>query len=201
MALGHRLVLVLTRAEGPAPARAGCWSRGAICARRYGRIIRFRNRRVGMPRSNIEAAAAAGASRAGHRGADRTHGGSSWTSFLATVPPEPIWLCPIRIHDRQRRAAVAALTRSKPAATMSSTSGFWSAVDIAPGAVDGDVNRAIECQGERVGRPQVPLFRCPLRPRKLSFASVAVGSMPVKKLLRPRRPAARTSHARRVGRR
>ncbi|WP_344065048.1 FAD-binding oxidoreductase [Nostocoides vanveenii] len=65
--------------------------------------------------------------------------------FLATVPIEPIWLCPIRIHDRQHGVRPWPLYPIEAGRDYVNI-GFWSAVDIAPGAVDGDVNRAIEAK-------------------------------------------------------
>ena len=65
--------------------------------------------------------------------------------FLATVPIEPIWLCPIRIHDQQHGVRPWPLYPIEAGRDYVNI-GFWSAVDIVPGAVDGDVNRAIEAK-------------------------------------------------------
>ncbi len=65
--------------------------------------------------------------------------------FLAEVPIEPVWLCPLRL-----RREVAGSPDSRwplyplePGATYVNV-GFWSTVAIEPGASDGDVNRRIE---------------------------------------------------------
>ena len=81
---------------------------------------------------------------------DRTADFVAW--FLREVPIEPIWLCPIQLRPRtdgQRGA-----TGGDPpwplyplrADERYVNVGFWSTVPIAPGAADGDVNRAIERQ-------------------------------------------------------
>ncbi|SOC52432.1 FAD/FMN-containing dehydrogenase [Ornithinimicrobium cerasi] len=59
--------------------------------------------------------------------------------FLATVPIEPLWLCPVRLRDDR----VWPLYPMRPGEDYVNV-GFWSAVDIAPGGRDGDVNRMIE---------------------------------------------------------
>ncbi|MFN8029353.1 MAG: FAD-binding oxidoreductase [Dermatophilaceae bacterium] len=111
----------------------------------YGRIIRFENRHGWYAALQ-------------HRGGalpqervvqdievpiERTAEFVDW--FLATVPIEPIWLCPIRIHDRQHGVRPWPLYPIEAGRDYVNI-GFWSAVDIAPGAVDGDVNRAIEAK-------------------------------------------------------
>ena len=58
--------------------------------------------------------------------------------FLANVPIEPIWLCPLRLRDDERLAAVPA-----PAAAETYVNvGFWSTVPV--GATEGETNRRIE---------------------------------------------------------
>jgi FAD/FMN-containing dehydrogenase len=81
---------------------------------------------------------------------DRTADFVAW--FLREVPIEPIWLCPIRLRPGAERP------QDDPAADPPwplyplrpderyVNVGFWSTVPIAPGAADGDVNRAIERQ-------------------------------------------------------
>jgi FAD/FMN-containing dehydrogenase len=59
--------------------------------------------------------------------------------FLAHVPIEPIWLCPVRLRG-QRRWPLYPLEPGRDYVNV----GFWSAVPIEPGAADGDVNRMIE---------------------------------------------------------
>ena len=73
--------------------------------------------------------------------------------FLCEVPIEPVWLCPLRLRDtstdgrQQDGDGVTGppwpfypLRRGETYVNI----GFWSTVAIAPGAADGDVNRAIE---------------------------------------------------------
>ncbi|MEO7069179.1 MAG: FAD-binding oxidoreductase [Nostocoides sp.] len=71
--------------------------------------------------------------------------------FLAEVPIEPIWLCPIQLRDNGVGQPDTAATDPVPwplypmhrgAAYVNV--GFWSTVPILPGRADGDVNRAIE---------------------------------------------------------
>ncbi|ANS78376.1 FAD/FMN-containing dehydrogenase [Serinicoccus hydrothermalis] len=69
--------------------------------------------------------------------------------FLRTVPVEPLWLCPVRLRDTSE-------PRPWPLYPMEAgrdyvNVGFWSAVDIAPGGRDGDVNRAIEDKVTELG--------------------------------------------------
>jgi FAD/FMN-containing dehydrogenase len=69
--------------------------------------------------------------------------------LLGNVPIEPIWLCPIRLRDTDTGS------RPWPLYPMDTgrdyvNVGFWSAVDIAPGARDGDVNREIEATVHRL---------------------------------------------------
>ena len=69
--------------------------------------------------------------------------------FLETVPIEPLWLCPVRLRD-------TSAARPWPLYPMEAgrdyvNVGFWSAVDIAPGGRDGDVNRAIEAKVTELG--------------------------------------------------
>ncbi|GAB3874327.1 FAD-binding oxidoreductase [Terrabacter terrigena] len=81
--------------------------------------------------------------------------------FLREVPIEPLWLCPIQL----RRNGAAASDRDGatdgddtpwPLYPMARDEryvnvGFWSSVPIAPGAVEGDVNRRIEAEVTRLG--------------------------------------------------
>jgi len=65
--------------------------------------------------------------------------------FLAEVPVEPIWLCPLRL----RRPVAGTPDGQWPLYPLAADStyvniGFWSTVAIAPGDLDGDVNRRIE---------------------------------------------------------
>jgi FAD/FMN-containing dehydrogenase len=81
---------------------------------------------------------------------ERTPDFVAW--FLREVPIEPIWLCPIQLRPRAEghRGATGAdppwpLYPLRPEERYVNV-GFWSTVPIAPGAADGDVNRAIERQ-------------------------------------------------------
>ena len=72
----------------------------------------------------------------------------SW--FLREVPIEPIWLCPIQLRTGAHGPQAGPdddppwpLYPMRPNERYVNV-GFWSTVPIAPGAVDGDVNRAIE---------------------------------------------------------
>jgi FAD/FMN-containing dehydrogenase len=74
--------------------------------------------------------------------------------FLREVPIEPIWLCPIELRQSTRPSVDGTppwpLYPLKPGHRYLNV-GFWSTVPIAPGAADGDVNRAIEQQVTAVG--------------------------------------------------
>jgi FAD/FMN-containing dehydrogenase len=79
---------------------------------------------------------------------ERTADFVSW--FLREVPIEPIWLCPIQLRTAPQGAAATSdldppwpLYPLRPSERYVNV-GFWSTVPIAPGAADGDVNRAIE---------------------------------------------------------
>lgn len=71
--------------------------------------------------------------------------------FLAEVPIEPVWLCPVRLRDGDATARFAGLDGDapwplyplRPGETYVNV-GFWSTVPLAPGQRDGDVNRRVE---------------------------------------------------------
>jgi FAD/FMN-containing dehydrogenase len=65
--------------------------------------------------------------------------------FVAHVPIEPVWLCPLRLRGRVAGTTDGSwpLYPLQPDRTYVNV-GFWSTVAIEPGAQDGDVNRAIE---------------------------------------------------------
>lgn len=67
--------------------------------------------------------------------------------FDREVGISPVWLCPLRQQDPGRQWPLYALD---PATTYVNV-GFWSSVPRRPGAADGDVNRAIEAEVERLG--------------------------------------------------
>jgi FAD/FMN-containing dehydrogenase len=65
--------------------------------------------------------------------------------FVANVPIEPVWLCPLRLRRRVQGTDDGSwpLYPLQPDRTYVNV-GFWSTVAIAPDAKDGDVNRAVE---------------------------------------------------------
>ena len=65
--------------------------------------------------------------------------------FLGTIPIEPIWLCPLRLHEAGHGVQPWPLYPLQTGRDYVNV-GFWSAVDIVPGARDGDVNRAIQAR-------------------------------------------------------
>jgi FAD/FMN-containing dehydrogenase len=65
--------------------------------------------------------------------------------FVANVPIEPVWLCPLRLRRRVEGTADGSWPLYPLRADRTYVNvGVWSTVAIAPGAQDGDVNRAIE---------------------------------------------------------
>ncbi|MBK6886350.1 MAG: FAD-binding oxidoreductase [Tetrasphaera sp.] len=109
----------------------------------YGRIIRFENRhgwyaalqqrRGARPKERVVQDV--------EIPLDRTEAFLKW--FLDTVPIEPIWLCPLRLRDNDHGPRPWPLYPLRAGRDYVNV-GFWSAVDIVPGARAGDVNRAIE---------------------------------------------------------
>ena len=81
---------------------------------------------------------------------DRTEAFLDW--FLRTVPIEPVWLCPVQLRPRAAGDAAGSAPDGSPPWPLYPMHtgvpyvnvGLWSTVPIAPGAEDGDVNRAIE---------------------------------------------------------
>lgn len=71
--------------------------------------------------------------------------------FLQHVPIEPLWLCPVQLRGSGQGEArpwpLYPMETGRPYVNV----GFWSAVDIAPGGSDGDVNRAIEDKVTELG--------------------------------------------------
>jgi len=70
--------------------------------------------------------------------------------FLREVPIEPIWLCPLALRDTEVSRQGWPLYPLSPGETYVNV-GFWSSVEIQPGAVDGDVNLAVERQVSSLG--------------------------------------------------
>ncbi len=86
---------------------------------------------------------------------DRTADFLDW--FVDHVPMSPVWLCPLRIRDRGGPLGDIP-AGEKPwslyplrAGQTYVNAGFWGTVPIAPGAADGDVNRAVEAAVSRFG--------------------------------------------------
>ena len=73
------------------------------------------------------------------------HGAQFLRWFLAEVPIEPIWLCPLRVRDEEHGRQPWSLYPLQVGREYVNF-GFWSSVDIVPGAADGDANRAIEAR-------------------------------------------------------
>ncbi|TWP35743.1 FAD-binding oxidoreductase [Leekyejoonella antrihumi] len=63
--------------------------------------------------------------------------------FLKEVPIEPIWLCPLAVRDQDHGTQPWPLYPLQVGRQYVNV-GFWSTVEIVPGAQDGDVNRKIE---------------------------------------------------------
>ena len=84
--------------------------------------------------------------------------------FDAEVGMRPVWLCPLRLRDREWP-----LYPLEPAPTYVNV-GFWGTVHVGPEAPDAPRNRAIEAKVSRARRPQVALLRGLLRPRDVRQA-------------------------------
>ncbi len=76
--------------------------------------------------------------------------------YLEHVPMTPVWICPLRLRGSGPHGTPAA--GSQPwtlyplkAGTTYVNVGFWGTVAMAPGAADGDVNRAIEASVAELG--------------------------------------------------
>jgi FAD/FMN-containing dehydrogenase len=67
--------------------------------------------------------------------------------FHSEVGILPVWLCPLRQRDPSRQWDLYVMS---PDAVYVNV-GFWASVELADGAVEGDVNRAIELEVERLG--------------------------------------------------
>ena len=109
----------------------------------YGRIIRWENahgffaaldaRRGKLPRERVVQDVEVPL--------DRTQEFLEW--FLDEVPIEPIWLCPLQLRDEDHGDRPWSLYPLAPGERYVNV-GFWSTVEIAPDAQDGDCNRMIE---------------------------------------------------------
>ncbi len=71
--------------------------------------------------------------------------------FLAEVPIEPVWLCPIRLRDNRYEAGIPWPLYPMHEGARYVNVGFWSTVAIEPGHEDGDVNRLIEATVHELG--------------------------------------------------
>ena len=74
------------------------------------------------------------------------------TWFEENVGMRPVWLCPLRLRDTDG-PGTARTWPSYPLETGTTyvNVGFWGTVPIAPGAHDGDVNRAVEAEVTALG--------------------------------------------------
>ena len=72
--------------------------------------------------------------------------------FDAHVSMSPVWLCPLRLREPSGPGSARRWPSYplEPGATYVNV-GFWGTVPIAPGAVDGDVNRAVERRVTELG--------------------------------------------------
>ncbi len=72
--------------------------------------------------------------------------------FEEHVGMRPVWLCPLRLHDPDGPGTARAWPSYPltPGTTYVNV-GFWGTVPIAPGAADGDVNRAVEAKVTELG--------------------------------------------------
>ncbi len=72
--------------------------------------------------------------------------------FEEHVGMRPVWLCPLRLHDPDGPGTARAWPSYplSPGTTYVNV-GFWGTVPIAPGAADGDVNRAVEAEVTALG--------------------------------------------------
>jgi FAD/FMN-containing dehydrogenase len=84
---------------------------------------------------------------------DRTEEFLHW--FLANIPIEPLWLCPVQLRDNASATTHADETPWSLYPMRRGTAyvnvGFWSAVPVANGARHGDVNRSIEAKVTELG--------------------------------------------------
>jgi hypothetical protein len=65
------------------------------------------------------------------------------------VPVLPVWLCPLQVRPEGPAGVPAPGETPWPLYPLAAGEpyvnvGFWSTVEILPGATDGDVNRAVE---------------------------------------------------------
>jgi FAD/FMN-containing dehydrogenase len=143
------------------PAVRRLWPRDLLRSDVYWRIVAFENRHRVMAR--IDRVRGQPARERVVQDVEiplgRTADFVGW--FLREVPIEPIWLCPIQLRSSGDGARDGArdgssddppwplypLRRDERYVNV----GFWSSVPIAPGAGDGDVNRAIEHQVTALG--------------------------------------------------
>ncbi|MGZ6744857.1 MAG: FAD-binding oxidoreductase [Nocardioides sp.] len=74
------------------------------------------------------------------------------TWFEGNVGMRPVWLCPLRLRDPDG-PGTARTWPSYPLETGTTyvNVGFWGTVAVAPGAEDGDVNRAVEAEVTALG--------------------------------------------------
>jgi len=120
------------------PAVRRVWPRRYRRSDVYHRIVRLENRyglaaRVGRWRGELERERVV---QDVELPLERTGDFLRW--FAAEVPMAPLWLCPLRL--REREWPLYPMHAGEAYVNV----GFWGTVPIEPGAADGDVNRAIE---------------------------------------------------------
>ncbi|MGW0019483.1 FAD-binding oxidoreductase [Rhodococcus sp. NPDC003382] len=71
--------------------------------------------------------------------------------FLAEIPIEPVWLCPLRLRDRSAPSDALSFDAQRPwpmyplePKRTYVNVGFWSSVPVVPGNIEGAANRTIE---------------------------------------------------------
>ena len=137
------------------------WPRRYLRSSFYWKLMRARTAvRHRRPARAPARATAARAGDPGHRGADRAATAEFLDWFLRDVPIEPIWLCPLRLRDDDRLAAVPAPARRDLRQRRLLVDGA-----PAPGRAEGATNRLIERKVSDARRPQVAVLRRLLHPR------------------------------------
>ena len=140
VALGHRLVLVLTRVRRAEPAAAALVA-AALPAQQL--LLEAGGRRPALRHRRPDREAQAAVRRVSgwcRTSRCRSNGPREFLEwFLDTVPIEPIWLCPLRLRDHEGWP----LYPIRPDRTYVNI-GFWSSVPA--GATEGATNRLIEAK-------------------------------------------------------
>ena len=109
VAVGHRLVLVLTRLRGAEQVRAGALAAALSALRRLPQDRGVRPApSAHRPSPPSARPAARGAGRAGRRGADPQRAADFLDFFQRDVGISPVWLCPLRLRGVEDVALVPA---------------------------------------------------------------------------------------------